>query len=256
MRQLGRTAVCLCTALALSAIAASAALAQPPEIGRCAKVAVAKTGKYTTVTCTALAKPGAGEYEWTPGTAEGKNHFTGTSTKATLETIHKVKVTCTGEKAAGEYTGTKTVGNVNVTFTGCVSLAKKCQTEGSAEGEIKVNPLAGQLEWENKALKKVAVDLFPQEGEYFVTFRCGPAESKVRGSVLVNVIAGKMETSFVEKFTAKEGVQKPSEYETAEGTKVPDFLEADLGATEFVRAGQTVANTQKNEEALEVNWFV
>lgn len=253
MRRLCSTAVCLCIAAALGAVGASGAWAQAPEIGRCVKVAKG-SGAYGTSTCTKL-KSG-GDYEWLAGTAAGKNHFTGSGTKATLETIHKVKVTCTAESATGEFTGPKTVGNLHVTFTGCESLAKKCSTSGAAEGEVKVNTLAGELEWESKAKKTVAIDLFPQEGELFVTFHCGPAESKVKGSVLTNVKAGKMESTVTEKFSAKTGVQKPTQYETESGSKVSDFLEADIGATEFVQAGQTITNTQTDEESLEVNWFV
>jgi len=254
MRRLCSTAVCLCVAVALAAVGASAASAAAPEIGRCVRVAVKKTGTYGSKGCTSL-KTG-GEYEWTSGVAPGKNHFTGAGTKATLETIHRVKVTCTSEASTGEFTGPKTVGNVHVVFKGCESLAKKCNSEGAAEGEVKTNALAGELVWENKAAKKVAIKLFPQETALFVVFRCGPAESEVKGAILTNIKAGKMETAVKEKFKAKTGVQKPDEYETEGGGKVPAFLEADIGATEFVQAGQTITNVQTDEEALEVNWFV
>jgi hypothetical protein len=79
----------------------------------------------------------------------------------------------------------------------------------------------------------------------------------VKGSVLVNSKDGKMETKPVQKYVGTKGIQKPSEYETAGGAKVKDILESEIvGVTKFERAGQTITNTQTDEEALEVNWFV
>ncbi len=249
--------LCLAAAFAISAVAAATASAEAPEIGRCKKVTVKKAGKYSSATCTAL-KTG-GEYEWTPGVEKAK--FTGTSATATsptatLETVKKIKVTCSKEEATGEFTSPKTVGNIVVKFTGCKEgLGNVCHS-GTEEGVIITNVLSGSLQWENKELKHVALDLVPESGEYFVEFTCGPANAKVKGSVLVNVKAGKMETKPVEKYSGKGGKQKPEFYQTASGEKIKDVLESKLGATEFEQAGQTVTNDQTDEEALEVNWFV
>ena len=53
-----------------------------------------------------------------------------------------------------------------------------------------------------------------------------------------------------------EGRQKPEFYETASGEKVKDVLLSKLGEREFEQAGQKITNTQTDEEALEVNYFV
>jgi len=250
MKRIRTIALCLVAAFAMSAVATTTASADAPELGRCTKVVVKKTGKYSSATCTAL-KTG-GEYEWTAG-AE-KPAFTDVGGAATLETVGKTKAMCKAESSKGEYTSAKTVGHVIVTFTGCEAGGLKCTTTGQAEGTVVTNSLSGSLQWENKALKKVALDLAPEAGEVFVEFICGPLTVRVRGSLLVNVKAGKMETKPVQKYVAKNGIQKPSEYETAGGEKVKDFLEGEAGG-KAERAGMTLTDTQTNEEALEVNWF-
>jgi hypothetical protein len=238
-------------ALTLSvAMVATASAAEAPEVGRC----VARTGgKYINNVCTKAAKgTKTGSFEWEAGAIKRK--FTGTGGAATLETVHAVKVTCKNEISNGEFTSAKTVGNIDVVFTGCESLGYKCRTPGSGEGEIATNPLAGTLVWE-KFKKKVAIDLVPQSGEWFVEFTCGPATAKVKGSVLANVPVNKSETKVDQKFTAKKGKQKPEYYYTATDEKIQDVLISKIGGpgAELEQSGQTITNVQTNEEALEVN---
>ncbi len=251
MTRLRAIGCCLVAALALSAIAvASASALEAPEIGRC----VAHTGgKYTNNVCSKLAKgKKPGKYEWEPGAV--KNKFTGVGGAATLETVNKVKVTCKAEASSGEFTSPKTAGNVDVKFTGCEALEYKCKSPGAGEGEIVVNPISATLRWEDATKKKVAIDLVPQTGEVFVEFGCGPVPVVVRGSVMTNLTANKIETVFDEKFTAKVGKQKPEYYYTATGEKVKDVLFSKIGGSApLEQAGQTITNTQTDEEALEVN---
>ena len=112
--------------------------------------------------------------------------------------------------------------------------------------------------WENKAKKKVALRLFPETGELLAQFKCGPASVEVRGSVLVNVPAGKMLEEFSLKYSGKKGIQKPDAYENEKGEKVPAYLETNgPGLTRgWEQSGQTITNKQKQEEKLEVNWAV
>ena len=116
------------------------------------------------------------------------------------------------------------------------------------------NPLSGSLVWE-KWLTKVAVDLVPQTGKYFVEFACGPASAKVEGSVMTNIPANKVETTFEEKFKATKGKQKPEYYYTSATEKVKDVLISKIGGpgAELEQSGQTVTNDQTDEEPLEVN---
>ena len=143
-----------------------------------------------------------------------------------------------------------------MTFTGCEGFGFKCKSAGAAAGEIVLNTLAGELVWEKKP-KKVAIELFPAPPtELFVEFNCGGANAKVKGAVLANIPADKIETMVTQKFTAKKGVQKPKEYQNAKGEKIKAFLLAKISESigaEYEEAGQTTTNVQTDEEALEVN---
>ena len=68
---------------------------------------------------------------------------------------------------------------------------------------------------------------------------------------MTNIPANKIETVFEEKFTAKSGKQKPEYYYTATGEKVKDVLFSKIGGSApLEQAGQTITNTQTDEEAL------
>lgn len=231
--------------------ATSASALEPPEIGRCVSHA---GGKYINNTCTKAVKGKAvGSFEWEPGAIKTK--FTGVGGVGTLETVGLAKVTCTSEASRGEFTSSKGVGNITVTFNGCESGGFKCGTAGAKEGEIATNLLSGTLVWE-KFGKKVAIDLVPQSTELFVEFTCGPATVTVKGSVLAPLPVNKAQTTLDEKFSAKKGKQKPEFYFTSKTTKVKDVLMSKIGSgsgAEFEQAGQTITNTQTDEEALEIN---
>jgi hypothetical protein len=252
MRRLRTIGFAVVAAVAMGVVSATAAMAlEAPELGRC--VALAK-GKFTNSVCTKKASgTTVGTFEWEPGAV--KNKFTGVGATATLETIHKVKVTCKTEASSGEYTSSKTVGNIAVKFTGCESLKYKCKSPGAAEGEIKTRVLAGTLRWETATKSKVAIDLVPQEGELFVEFQCGPANAIVKGSVMTNVPVNIAKTVFEQKFTATKGKQKPEFYYTASKEKIKDVLISKIGGpgAELEQSGQTVTNTQTDEEPLELN---
>ena len=162
-------------AVVVSAVVASAAWAEAPEIGRCLSHA---GGKYTNNLCTKAAKgKKVGSFEWEPGATKEQIHRRGGA--GTLETVNRAIVTCKTEKSAGEITSGKTVGNVSVTFTGCESAGYRCISTGAKEGEIATNLLSGTLVWE-KFGKKVAIDLVPQSTELFVEFRVAPRTPKSR----------------------------------------------------------------------------
>jgi hypothetical protein len=250
MSRLKLIGLCVVAVLASGSLVAASAWALPPEIGRCASHA---GGKYTNNVCTKMAKgKTVGSFEWEAGAV--KNKFSGTGGRGTLETVALAQVICKTEASHGEFTSSKTVGNVAVSFTECESGGFKCNSVGAKEGEIATNPLAGSLVWE-KYGKKVAIDLVPQSGELFVEFTCGPANAKVKGSVLTNVPANKSETKIEEKFTAKKGKQKPEYYYTSKTEKVKDVLLSKIGGPGAVyeQSGQTITNVQIDEEALEVN---
>lgn len=222
----------------------------PPEFGRCVKVAKG-AGGYSSAACT-LVKAG-GSYEWEPGVAKGGLTIDGGA--ATLETTAKQSVKCTAEAASGTYSGTRSVANVQLTFSGCKQGAATCTSPSAASGRIVTSALQGELVWENKAKRKVALDLFPLAPEGSVAaYTCGTAPYEVQGSLLVPEKAGKMALSATLKITQSRGKQKPSQYELASGTTVGDVLETSLSGEGFVQTGLALANAvQEGEEPLEVS---
>jgi hypothetical protein len=238
--------MCLLSLLALGAMAATSASAfSPPEIGRCVKVA-AGAGKFTSGTC--IKEKAGGSYEWEPGAIKAK--FVTTGGVGTLATAGGTTVVCKTEESGGEYNSTKTVTGVVVRFTSCEAAGFKCATSGAKEGEIVTNLLEGKVGYENKAKKKLALDLFPKGGGLYVTFNCGVSlHITVGGSVLVNVLSDKMLTSMPLKYSAKHGLQKP---EHLEG-EPDDVLLTEINGKSPEQSGITITSTQKDEEALEAN---
>lgn len=238
--------------LVMAAVSATSAAAfSPPEIGRCVKLA-AKTGKFTSATCTKEAKvTKPGQYEWDPGAV--KTGFTTTGGVGALETVNGTTVGCSTEESGGVFTSPKTVGSVTVRFTGCHSAGFTCSTSGSAEGEIVTNPLEGRIGFESKVKKKIGLDLVPiaSDDGLYATFNCGVTlHISVGGSVLVPVSpADKMLTALTLKYSATRGKQKP---EHLEG-EANDVLLTSINGKTAEQSGITITTTQTAEESLEVN---
>jgi hypothetical protein len=75
--------------------------------------------------------------------------------------------------------------------------------------------------------------------------------------VLIPITADKMETTGKLKVAASKQTQKPTEYETSTGSKVPDFLETSISAGPFEQTGMKIKGAKlTEEEALEVNAVV
>ncbi len=238
--------------------------ANPPEYGRCVTVPSEKVGTktvyhggFTVATCLVASGTHTGKYEWDAGVVKaGFKTTIKPAAKATLETITKVKVTCTGESSSGEITGAKTVGHVVVKFTGCASGTKKCTTAGLGEGELETKTLEGVLGIERitvkdgKETRYVALDLYPVgKTGAFLEYTCtGSIPTALAGSIIMPVTADKMATTATAKFTATAGKQKPERFEGGEMDVLTNTLNEQVGLT--------VASTQTNEEEVEVNSVV
>jgi alpha-tubulin suppressor-like RCC1 family protein len=198
---------------------------EAPEYGRCVAVG-AGHGSYKTAACDSA--QAGGSFEWLPGAVAGG--FTISGAKSTLlETAGKTKVTCTAVTGSGAHKNLKAVAGVALTFTGCESLKQPCSSSGAGVGEVATGALEGTLQWQSKAAKKVVLDLYPPgKAGLLVRLECATTSFEVRGSVLVPVPADKMETTTKLKVSASKQTQKPSEYETSTGGKVPDFLETSI----------------------------
>jgi hypothetical protein len=233
----------------------------PTDFGRCIKVTPVKEGTktvyhggFTKATCIEASGTHTGKYEWYPGVV--KTHFT-TALKenvVTLETVKKVKVICTAESGSGEYSGTKEVASVVINLTGCESGGLKCTTPGLAEGELETKKLEGELGWENKALKKVALDLHPVgKTGAFMEYRCvGAVPVIVTGAVLVPVTVDKMLGTAPVKYKQTAGKQKPEHFEGG----LAEVLTASLNGELSYQMGLGASLTQVNEEAVEINAVV
>ncbi len=237
--------------------------AAPPEFGHCTTVAPQKEngktvyhGWFTTSTCTTRGATQTGKYEWHAGvTKTGFSDAIKIKTTAVFETVHKQKITCTGESNAGNISGPKEVTGVTLTLTGCETASKKCTTAGLGEGELESKPLEGVLGLEKTTIKEgketryVALDLYPvgHQGP-FLEYACagGPA-IVITGSVIGPVPADKAFTTGTVTHTETAGKQKPERFEGGE----QDVLENSLSE----QLGLKLTATQTNEEAFEINAF-
>jgi hypothetical protein len=233
--------------------------ADPPEFGRCVKLAKGVKGTFATATCTTPATAEKFSFEWQQGPGANR-HFTAVikpTTLAILETVTKRKIECTGATAAGEYTGRRTVGGVSVTLTGCSLLGTKCSSTGAAEGELVSSALEGQIGIEktsSEAVKnKVALDLFPVGVTGPVTeFTCGSTTAVIDGSVLAQLVSNKMFVKDTLKYVETSGKQKPEQFEG-----VPkDVLSMSLAEAPFEQTGLKLTLNRTNDEAIEISTVV
>jgi alpha-tubulin suppressor-like RCC1 family protein len=227
---------------------------EAPEYGRCVAVG-AGHGSYKTAACDST--QAGGSFEWQPGAVAGG--FTLAGEKSTLlESASKAKVICAAVTGSGAHHGLKALAGVVLRFTGCEALTKPCSSAGAAAGEVLTDTLEGALQWQSKAAKKVLLDLYPDgKAGLLANLECGSSHFEVRGSVLIPITADKMETTGKLKVAASKQTQKPTEYETSTGSKVPDFLETSISAGPFEQTGMKIKGAKlTEEEALEVNAVV
>jgi hypothetical protein len=253
--------LCLVAAFMIGAVAAASATATPPEYGRCLKQS---GGAYKNGGCTIPSVPGEEKYEWFPGPGP-KNKFTSTlkaETLATLETTSGVKVVCKGETNSGEYTGTKTISNLQITFTGCEVNGVPCNTAGAKTGEVVAQPLEAALAFAifNKKGKREGTGVgratFPVVGEVMIEMECGGAPVVVRGTVLVFVGKNAMKLKSTLKYKAIKGEQKPERYENEAKENELGIIETSVGGEAFSQTGLTAEIVQTNEEKIEINMVV
>jgi hypothetical protein len=228
----------------------------PPDFGRCVKVA--GNGEFTTASCQVESTTQTGNYEWVPGVEKGG--FTTALKPATAIKLEaaksKEKVTCTGESGAGQITGSKTVGAVTITLTGCESLGGKCTTSGLGGGEVQTATLEGVLgvekvtEVAGKETVHAALDLHPApKAGPLLQFTCSTNGIwALNGSLIAPVASGKTVKTTAFKLVASGGRQKPESFEGG----VREVLVNELAE----QVGVSLTATQSNEEAVEVNTVV
>jgi len=222
-----------------------------PELGRCVTLAKS-TGKYKTSACTTTSTgENTGKFEWQPWPAAKNGLSVKGGVAVTLESVHKATIKCTGNSVTGEYTGPQSIA-MSIVLTECAGsglLSGKCETEGAAFGEIRTNPLAGQMGVIKAGLTPtIGWELKPAVGSTLAGVKCGASELALTGSVIGTVTAvDKMATSFAIKFKATAGKQSPEKFEGG----VKQTLAFLANATEE-QAGLTLSDTIVNEEAVEI----
>jgi hypothetical protein len=231
--------------------------ANPPEFGRCVKLAAGVKGGYSNSGCTAAATAEKFGFEWERGPGP-KHKFTAAikpATTAILETTAKRKVVCTGATINGEYTGERTLGGVVITLTGCEMSASKCTSAAAAEGEIVSSTLEGELGIEKKSAEtplknKIAFDLLPVGGSGPVAeFTCGTTTAVVSGSVLAPATINRMLVKDTLKYVEVVGKQKPEKFEGLP----KDVLGTSFAGGGSEQTGLKVILNKTNEEGIEVN---
>jgi hypothetical protein len=231
-----------------------------PEYGRCIKLAKGVKGLFATANCTVPATAGKYAYEWAPGAGPNATFTTKLKplTVATLETVTKKTVVCSGESGTGQYTGRKTVGDVTVTLTGCQLNGAKCSSQGAQEGEVTSTVLDGALgivkaSAEGPLKDTIGMDLFPSaETDFVLKFSCGAIPIAVRGSVIVPVPRNGMKLTANLPYAQGRGKQKPESFEG----EAKDILEASINEGPFEQTGLKLTLIETNEEKIEVNSVV
>jgi hypothetical protein len=242
--------------LALGSLGASAAPAEPPDFGRCLKLA---GGKFKDGGCKKAAVPGEERYEWYPAFSGEKpivkTGFTLSSKEGTLLQFGGTgeKIVCKSMSGSGSYTGAKSASVPTVVLTGCESGELPCTTGGRAAGEIVLDPLVGTLGVVKKgtepAKTKAGLDLNPTSGEEVAQFSCGLIPVSWRGSLIIPVTANAMKLSTTWKLVYLNGKQKPESFEGGER----DVLEGSTAGGPYEQVGVTLTLVETNEEKIEVS---
>jgi hypothetical protein len=266
--------LCLVAVCAIFALTASSALAfeNVPHYGKCE---VGNTSsKYSSPSCTKLAKPGAGKDEWVP--IETAIPFKSAKEKATgnavLESVGGTKITCTGQvEKTGEYGPGNEVKNIIGEFSGCEALGFKCSSEGKEAGLINTLKLHGEpgiVTKEAKEEKNIdGNDLRGELGVNLAEFSCGGAPVVVKGGVVVKAQAdstggttgeytNKMANKIEVEFNAEKGKQIPEEWtpngagvSNSKHEKIVEHLESSLSGGPYEQSGQTLVTVQETTGA-------
>jgi kumamolisin len=233
---------------------------EPPIFGRCLKASGEKVGgktvyhgEFTTATCTTKSAERTGKFEWDPGAGSNPFYSLAIKPKTTIkiETPGKHSLVCTGATGEGEVTGLQTV-EIALILTGCSDEDEKCGNIG--EGEVEIPLLFGKLGWQNRALKKVDLQLNGSEF-VFSDYEC-PKKGVLLGTtgILLPVTVNKFTNKYTDKFTESKGKQVP---DALEGGPTLFFEEDRINfepRTETIEdAGLSATLTQTNEEKLEIN---
>ncbi len=225
MNRVRMVGVCLLASFALSAIAATAASAEPEYLTKAVVVEGAKIP------------------------------LTATLSAAFLEAASGTKITCTAGTGSGEVTGPRTSKNSVTTFTGCESGGFPCNSEGKPTGSITTVALEGKLNGLTSSLP--GVRFFPEatgRGGVLAEFTCaGTLKVIVRGSISgavsgaagTNLETGKLLSSGKLTFAESAGTQKYTSFVEGPEKGEKEQLESSIGGGAYEKSGESVIVTLK-----------
>jgi hypothetical protein len=254
MRRIGILAGMLVMALAGSGAAAGASSAAPPEFGRCAHTKAFGGEKFNKPNCNKAPKPDGTprrNFEWLPGTEHAG--FTASGPATTLESAVAGTFTlaCKSQRESGEYSGTKSLKHVVMTFSDCSSGGTPC-SNGEA-GTIVSDPLEGAIGKKDAGAKRVLLLLSPAgHTGPFAQFTCGGTSVTLTGALLGPIPTNKSTRTYEIRYVAHSGSQDAEEFEGQSG----DVLSVSLNGASAVPAGLTLHTTIRSEEAIEINDFI
>lgn len=167
--------------------------------------------------------------------------------------VPRLHVTCGEVAAAGDFTASKTVGDVTIVFKECATKQTSCQSTAH-EGEIVTSTLDGELGTVATAGKhskhvpglSLAAAL---PGAPFAEFTCGSESVVITGSVLTSVDGNQMKKVEVISYGGTAGQQDFERF--LEGPL--DILETSIDGAPAEQTAMRLIALQENEEAMEVN---
>jgi hypothetical protein len=273
MRRFGVLGVNVLATLAVCAVVASSATAAEypitalPQLGRCVKAAVPKTGEWLSKKCFALSATHKGEYNWLEGAA--KNKFKGemegvklggpVELQPSTNFAHLIRCQVgVVEEGQGEYKGSKSFSE-KLLLIGCtlVATGQKCTTSANPtqESEIEISTSEGSYGFIKGGEKPVAGWDLKGVSSNIV---CGkPPETnilfdKLEGSVIAPVKpVNSMTLEFHLLYNAKAGKQIPEKFENEPKDVLTSKFTQGLTMSEE-QTGLLGREKIENEEPLEL----
>ncbi len=163
---------------------------------------------------------------------------------------------CADVAGSGEYTGAKTIGELQLVFSECSTEGVACESSGASAGEIQISTLDGELGFIEQVLvptkDKVGVKWFPSSGETWTEYACEAETVLVTGSLIHNVNSDSMVTVGNESASSAKEKQNPVGFE-GQG---PSVLMSSTDGGPSQESALTLKLFKTNEEAIEINTIV
>jgi len=247
MRRISALGLALIGATVLIAVSAAGASAAEPAFYECKKLTKNAEGKYTggftDKTCSVASGTHEGKYELQEGIGK-KPAIKGKSGHAELESSLG-SVSCTSSKSSGMLQTPKHIGEIHVTYSGCTSGGKKCNSAGAKAGTIETNELQGDLGYLNKASHEVGVLITAAKTTNLAEFNCEGLRIETKGGVIGQASPINEFTKLGELTFKKSGAAK-QEFRKFEGETATHELETTFqGIGGPVPSSQEQTNVQK-----------